>query len=187
MADLGHSRFIIVGHDRGARIGYRLALDYLDSVCGFAALAVIPTLDAFDAIDATFAINAFHWFMLAQPNGLPQRLLAGDPIGFVDAALTNMAGSSQLSLNPTERRSTIPPCAMRFAKTTAPQRPMIVRLMRLTLRQARNYSAPFWSFGQGADQKATHPPSTSGADGLMTSLADPSTEGICFQSFLQVR
>jgi len=93
MQALGHSRFAIVGHDRGARVGYRMALDFPHMVRSYSSLTVIPTLDAFAGVDAAFALNAFHWFMLAQPNGLPERLLAGDPIGFVDAALTSMAGS----------------------------------------------------------------------------------------------
>ncbi len=89
MANLGHSRFIIVGHDRGARS------DRLPIGSGLFGLRVRicvlggdPTLNAFVAIDATFAVNALHWSMLAQPNGLRQRLLAADPSGFVDAALT---------------------------------------------------------------------------------------------------
>lgn len=93
MTGLGLPRFAIVGHDRGARVGYRLALDHVERVCGYTSLTVIPTLDAFAAVDAAFAINAFHWFMLAQPNGLPERLLAADPMGFIDAALLHMAGS----------------------------------------------------------------------------------------------
>jgi len=93
MDALGHSKFAVVGHDRGARVGYRLALDFVDRVCGYTSLTVIPTLDAFAAVDSAFAINAFHWFMLAQPNGLPERLLAADPIGFIDATLLGMAGS----------------------------------------------------------------------------------------------
>jgi len=93
MDELGHSAFALIGHDRGARVGYRLALDFPSHVRSFSSLTVIPTLDAFAGVDAAFAMNAFHWFMLAQPNGLPERLLAADPIGFIDAALSNMAGS----------------------------------------------------------------------------------------------
>ncbi|SAK47551.1 hydrolase [Caballeronia fortuita] len=92
MHTLGHERFAVVGHDRGARAGYRLALDHPQRVSAYASLTVIPTLDAFAAIDKTFALNAWHWFFLAQPGDLPERMLAADPDGFLDRALEKMAG-----------------------------------------------------------------------------------------------
>lgn len=92
MAKLGHRRFAVVGHDRGARAGYRLALDYPGHVTHFASLAVIPTLDAWDLVDERFGRTNFHWFFLAQPFGLPEKLLSADPQAFIDAALARMAG-----------------------------------------------------------------------------------------------
>lgn len=92
MARLGHQRFAIVGHDRGARAGYRLALDHPGRVTRLASLTVIPTLDAWDLADARFAYTNFHWFFLAQPFDLPEKLLAVDPRAFIDAALARMAG-----------------------------------------------------------------------------------------------
>lgn len=92
MAKLGHRRFAVVGHDRGARAGYRLALDYPGHVTHFASLAVIPTLDAWDLVDERFGRTNFHWFFLAQPFGLPETLLSADPQAFIDAALARMAG-----------------------------------------------------------------------------------------------
>ncbi|KCB41628.1 fluoroacetate dehalogenase domain protein [Bordetella hinzii 5132] len=92
MAKLGHRRFAVVGHDRGARAGYRLALDYPGQVTHFASLAVIPTLDAWDLVDERFGRANFHWFFLAQPFGLPEKLLSADPQAFIDAALARMAG-----------------------------------------------------------------------------------------------
>jgi pimeloyl-ACP methyl ester carboxylesterase len=56
MTSLGHSRFAVVGHDRGARAGYRLALDHAESVTAFASLTVAPTLDVFEAVDESFAM-----------------------------------------------------------------------------------------------------------------------------------
>jgi haloacetate dehalogenase len=92
MGRLGHERFAVVGHDRGARAGYRLALDHLQCVAAYASLTVIPTLDAFASIDKTFALNAWHWFFLAQPGDLPERMLAADPDAYLDTALAKMAG-----------------------------------------------------------------------------------------------
>ncbi|MFM0689832.1 alpha/beta hydrolase [Paraburkholderia strydomiana] len=92
MGRLGHERFAVVGHDRGARAGYRLALDHPQCVAAYASLTVIPTLDAFASIDKTFALNAWHWFFLAQPGDLPERMLAADPDAYLDTALAKMAG-----------------------------------------------------------------------------------------------
>jgi haloacetate dehalogenase len=92
MDRLGHERFAVVGHDRGARAGYRLALDHPRRVAAYASLTVIPTLDAFAGIDKTFALNAWHWFFMAQPGDLPERMLAADPDAYLEAALAKMAG-----------------------------------------------------------------------------------------------
>ncbi|TCG02448.1 alpha/beta hydrolase [Paraburkholderia strydomiana] len=92
MGRLGHERFAVVGHDRGARAGYRLALDHPQCVAAYASLTVIPTLDAFASIDKTFALNAWHWFFLAQPGDLPERMLAADPDAYLDTALAKMVG-----------------------------------------------------------------------------------------------
>lgn len=92
MDRLGHEQFAVVGHDRGARAGYRLALDHPQRVTAYASLTVVPTLDAFACVDKTFALNAWHWFFLAQPADLPERMLASDPDAYIDAALAKMAG-----------------------------------------------------------------------------------------------
>ncbi|HEX5006863.1 MAG TPA: alpha/beta fold hydrolase [Hyphomonadaceae bacterium] len=65
MRTLGHERFAIAGHDRGARAGYRLALDHPGVVTCFASLTVVPTLDAMSAVDYHYAQKNYHWFLLA--------------------------------------------------------------------------------------------------------------------------
>lgn len=92
MQALGHQRFAVVGHDRGARAGYRLALDHPDRVSAYGSLAVVPTLDIWPAVDREFAKAAFHWFLFLQPGDLAERLLAADPDAFLDATLNQMAG-----------------------------------------------------------------------------------------------
>jgi haloacetate dehalogenase len=92
MRALGHDRFTVVGHDRGARAGYRLALDHPDCVSAYCSLAVVPTLDVWPAVDRQFAKGAFHWFLFLQPGDLPERMLAADPDAFLDATLNQMAG-----------------------------------------------------------------------------------------------
>ena len=82
MAALGHERFAVVGHDRGARCAYRLALDHPGAVSALAVLDVLPTGDVFAAVDAAFALSAWHWFFLAQPGGVPERMILADPDAF---------------------------------------------------------------------------------------------------------
>jgi haloacetate dehalogenase len=82
MAALGFPRFAVAGHDRGARCAYRLALDHPDAVQALAVLDILPTADVFARVDAGFARSAWHWFFLAQPGDLPERLIASDPDAF---------------------------------------------------------------------------------------------------------
>jgi haloacetate dehalogenase len=93
MVRLGHKNFSIVAHDRGARVGYRLALDYPSLVTAYASLAVVPTLDIWPAVDREFAKGAFHWFLFLQPGDLVERLLSSDPDAYLDQTLRQMIGS----------------------------------------------------------------------------------------------
>lgn len=93
MSSLGYPRFAVVGHDRGARVGYRLALDHPETITAFASLAVVPTLEMWAGMTKIFAMAAYHWFMLAQPFDLPERLLASEPDMFLDRELAKSAGA----------------------------------------------------------------------------------------------
>jgi haloacetate dehalogenase len=79
MEHFGHQRFALAGHDRGGRVGYRLALDYPDRVSQLAVLDIVPTGEAFRRADASFGMTNWHWFFLAQPYDLPERLIGNDP------------------------------------------------------------------------------------------------------------
>lgn len=79
MSELGHDTFRLVGHDRGARVGYRLTLDSPGRVERFAALDVIPTLETFEAMDYEYAESMYHWLFLAQAYPLPETLIQTDP------------------------------------------------------------------------------------------------------------
>jgi haloacetate dehalogenase len=87
MAKLGFPRFVLVGHDRGGRVAYRLALDHPNAVTHLAVLDVIPTGEALRRADHRLAIGYWPWSLLAQAEPLPERLIAADPAAFVDAAL----------------------------------------------------------------------------------------------------
>ena len=81
MAALGYRRFAVAvaGHDRGARVTHRLALDHPAAVTRAAVLDIAPTLHMFEATDQSFATAYYHWFFLIQPNGLPEKMIGTDP------------------------------------------------------------------------------------------------------------
>ena len=82
MAHLGFQRFAVVGHDRGGRTAYRMALDHPERVWALSVLDILPTSEHFARIDTQFALGYFHWFFLAQPFDLPERMIAADPEKF---------------------------------------------------------------------------------------------------------
>ena len=79
MKHLGFDTFAVCGHDRGGRVGYRMALDHPGAVTKLAVLDIVPTWEAFSRADMSFGMGYWHWFFLAQPHDLPERLLAADP------------------------------------------------------------------------------------------------------------
>lgn len=83
MKNLGHERFALVGHDRGARVAYRLTLDRPDLVTRLALFDIMPTIETWEAMRWSGAIGEFHWPLLAQDGGLPERLIEGDPDFFL--------------------------------------------------------------------------------------------------------
>lgn len=83
MAALGFDRFRVAGHDRGARVTHRLALDHPERVERLALLDIIPTLDVFDAVDQQVATATYHWFFLIQPAPFPETLIGHDPAYFL--------------------------------------------------------------------------------------------------------
>ncbi|HEU5112342.1 MAG TPA: alpha/beta hydrolase [Acidimicrobiia bacterium] len=79
MSALGHSKFSVVGHDRGGRVAYRLALDHPGAVRSLGVLDIIPTGEAFERGGREFGLGFYHWFFLAQPTPFPEKLIGADP------------------------------------------------------------------------------------------------------------
>jgi len=77
MSKLGHERFHLVGHDRGARVAHRLARDHGRRVRTLTVMDISPTLKMYASTDMAFARAYYHWFFLIQPAPLPEKLLAG--------------------------------------------------------------------------------------------------------------
>jgi haloacetate dehalogenase len=78
MRALGHARFLVAAHDRGARVAHRLALDHPDAVERLCVMDIVPTLHHFETAGAEFAMGYYHWFWLAQPHPGPERLIRQD-------------------------------------------------------------------------------------------------------------
>ncbi len=79
MAHFGFERFQVVGHDRGARVGHRMALDHPDRVIRLAVLDIIPTREVFRTAGQALATAYYHWFFLIQSDGLPEHMIGLDP------------------------------------------------------------------------------------------------------------
>lgn len=90
MRALGFPRFAVLGHDRGARVGYRLCLDHPEAVDRFSSLTVVPTVEMWERAGMAFGLKAWHWYLFAQPYDLPERLLRADPDHFLDWTLQHM-------------------------------------------------------------------------------------------------
>lgn len=83
MHTLGHARFDVLAHDRGARVAHRLALDHAHAVRRLVLLDIAPTLAMYEQTTEAFARAYWHWFFLIQPAPLPERLIAADPAAYV--------------------------------------------------------------------------------------------------------
>ena len=88
MAALGFERFAVVGHDRGARVAHRMALDHPQRVERLALLDVLPTAYVLRVRRPQAVATAYyHWFFFIQPADLPERLIGGDPLYFLHRPL----------------------------------------------------------------------------------------------------
>jgi haloacetate dehalogenase len=79
---LGHERFALAGHDRGALVAFRAGLDHPGTITHLASLDVLPTLDMWEVMHGVTAAVGFHLYLMAQPPGLPEQLIAASPDAF---------------------------------------------------------------------------------------------------------
>lgn len=97
MDALGLKTAMILGHDRGARVSYRLALDHPDRVTRLGIIEIAPTADYWAAWGADMAMAAYHWTFLAQPAPLPERMINADPVAYIDWTLASWTLSKSLA------------------------------------------------------------------------------------------
>jgi haloacetate dehalogenase len=93
MERLSYREFAVVGHDRGARVAHRMALDHAGKITKLVLLDIIPTRTAFASVDQAMATSAFNWFFSIQPDGLPERLIGAEPVFYLHWILDHWSGS----------------------------------------------------------------------------------------------
>lgn len=95
---LGHTRFLLCGHDRGGRVAYRLALDHPGRVEKLVALDIVPTYEMWNRMTRDLAMRTFHWPFLAQPAPWPEEIIGRDPVAWLERKLALWGGTGDLSV-----------------------------------------------------------------------------------------
>jgi haloacetate dehalogenase len=165
MAKLGFTRFAVAGHDRGGRVAYRLALDHPEIVTALAVLDVVPTGAAWDRANARFALAFWPWSLLAQPEPLPERLIAAAPDAVVANALDGWGSAGEAF-----------PAEIRAAYIVALSDPQHVHAICEDYRAAASLDRDHDRTDRDAGRKITCPVLVlwSGAGGLATWYEDES-------------
>ncbi len=101
MRALGHERYDVLAHDRGARVAHRLAVDHPHRVGRLMVLDIAPTLALYEQTGEAFARDYWHWFFLIQPAPLPERLIEADPAAY----LRDVMGRRSAGLAPFDPRA----------------------------------------------------------------------------------
>jgi pimeloyl-ACP methyl ester carboxylesterase len=127
MRALGFEPFALIGHDRGARVARRLALDHPDSVSRLGILDIVPTETIYGLLDQERATTVWRYFFLVQPPDLPERLIGADPGFYLEWTLREWTEHPVRSTKPPSRSTgaaSMRQRSMPAARTTAPaQRP----------------------------------------------------------------
>lgn len=97
MQELGFTLFNLVGHDRGGRVAYRMALDYPERVERLAVLDIIPTHAMWHGFSVDLAMKVYHWLFLAQPEPLPEMLISRAPVEYLNHTIASWTKSRDLS------------------------------------------------------------------------------------------
>ena len=93
MTRLGFDRFHLVGHDRGARVAHRLALDAPGRVASLTVMDIVPTRHLLENWTRELALAYWHWTLLPQPAPFPERLIGADPDAFFETCLLGWGGA----------------------------------------------------------------------------------------------
>ncbi|HZR69499.1 MAG TPA: alpha/beta hydrolase [Burkholderiales bacterium] len=93
MRALGFEQFLVVGHDRGARVAHRMALDHAKAVRKLVVLDIVPTRTMYSRVSRDFAKSYYHWFFLLRPEPIPETMIGADPKFYLEQHMgTRFAG-----------------------------------------------------------------------------------------------
>jgi haloacetate dehalogenase len=98
MTTWGYSAYAVVGHDRGAYVAQRLALDHPSAVTKLAVLDAVPIVDALERCDARFAAAWWHWFFLGQTAKPAERIINADPLAWYAPTAVHMGDEAYADL-----------------------------------------------------------------------------------------
>jgi len=93
MAQLGFDRFSVVGHDRGGRVAYRMALDHPEAVERLGVLNIVPTVDQFERMTEAASLDYYPWLFLAQPPPFAERIISASAEYFLRHTLSSWAAT----------------------------------------------------------------------------------------------
>ena len=85
----------IIGHDRGARVAYRLAIDHPELVSSVMFMDIVPTHRVFGELSASLAFSYYHWFFLSQPYPVPETMIRKDPDSFYNSCLQGWGATTK--------------------------------------------------------------------------------------------
>ena len=97
---LGVASYFVCGHDRGARVAHRLALDNPQRVKKLCLIDIAPTLDMYARTDLDFARAYYHWFHLIQPKPLPEAMIGGNARGYLHTKLRSWGSNGLTHIEP---------------------------------------------------------------------------------------
>jgi haloacetate dehalogenase len=98
MQSLGHEQFAVVGHDRGGRVAYRMALDHPTRITKISTLDIVPTWEMWMGINRPRAMKIFHWTFLAQPYPFPEMLIGKQPVEYLEFKMKAWNGKGDSSV-----------------------------------------------------------------------------------------
>ena len=184
MQQLGHVHFALAGHDRGGRVGYRLAFDHPGRLSRLAVLDILPTYDYWERMNRRTALKIYHWSFLAQPFPLPETLIDGHGEFFLRHKMASQTRSKistrsiRARCSIISRRSAIPPACMPCARITAPAPMPITTTTRRTSRLAARSPSRCWRYGATpASPARRRPRSRPGSNGRPICRAPRSKSG----------
>lgn len=148
LAHLGLGSAHVLGHDRGGRVAYRMALDHPDRVDRLGIIEIVPTADFWRSWTAELAMKAYHWTFLAQPAPVPERMINADPVAYVDHTLTSWTNARSLDI--------FPPAALASYRAQA-RNPSRIHAMCADYRAGATYDREADDADRAAGRKITSP------------------------------